>query len=302
MRLVITGASGFIGSTLCPRLLEQGHSLTLLTRGAPRDAGGPDKRWLHWTPGALREWQSALDGADGVIHLAGEPIAEKRWSAAQRQRIEQSRIDSTRSLVQAIAEAERKPKFLVSASAIGYYGPRGDEIVTEETGPGSDFLSKVCRAWEEEAKKAEELGVRVVLLRTGIVLGRGGGALAKMAEPFKYFVGGKLGSGRQWMSWIHLEDQMRLIVELMHNSRASGPINATAPNPVTNKEFCKTLGQVMHRPCWATVPAFALRLALGEMADMLLTGQRVIPAVAQKLGFQFLYPHLRDALEACKPF
>jgi uncharacterized protein (TIGR01777 family) len=302
MQLVITGATGFIGSALCSRLLEQGHALTLFTRGAPRDSGGPNKRWLHWTPGALREWKSALDGADGAVHLAGEPIAEKKWSAAQRQRIEQSRIDSTRSLVQAIAAAEHKPKFLISASAVGYYGPRNDEIITEEAVPGSDFLSALCRAWEAEAKEAEAFGVRVVRLRTGIVLGRGGGALAKMAEPFKYFVGGKLGSGRQWMSWIHLEDEVRLIIELMHNSQASGPVNATAPNPVTNKEFCETLGQVMHRPCWATVPAFALRLALGEMADMLLTGQRVIPAVAQKLGFEFRYPNLRDALEACKPF
>lgn len=302
MQLVITGATGFIGSALCSRLLEQGHALTLFTRGAPRDSGGPNKRWLHWTPGALREWKSALDGADGAVHLAGEPIAEKKWSAAQRQRIEQSRIDSTRSLVQAIAAAEHKPKFLISASAVGYYGPRNDEIITEEAEPGSDFLSALCRAWEAEAMEAEAFGVRVVRLRTGIVLGRGGGALAKMAEPFKYFVGGKLGSGRQWMSWIHLEDEVRLIIELMHNSQASGPVNATAPNPVTNKEFCETLGQVMHRPCWATVPAFALRLALGEMADMLLTGQRVIPAVAQKLGFEFRYPNLRDALEACKPF
>lgn len=302
MRLVITGASGFIGSALCARLSEQGHSLALLTRGAPRDSGGANKRWLHWTPGALREWKSALDGADGVIHLAGEPIAAKRWSAAQRQRIERSRIDGTHSLVQAIAEAAHKPSFFISGSAVGYYGPRGDEIITEDSAPGSDFLSAVCRAWEAEAQKAEGLGVRVVRLRTGIVLGSGGGALVKMAAPFKYFGGGKLGAGKQWMSWIHLEDQVRLIIELTNDSQVSGPLNATAPNPVTNKEFCETLGKVMHRPCWATVPGFALKIALGEMADMLLTGQRVIPAVAQKLGFQFRYADLRGALEACKPF
>lgn len=302
MRLVLTGASGFIGSALCPRLLEQGHSLTLLTHGAPRDAGSATKRWLHWTPGVLTEWKSALDGADGVINLAGEPIAAKKWSTTQRRRIESSRIDSTRSLVQAIGEAAHKPQFLISASATGYYGPRGDEIITEETDPGRDFLSSVCRVWEDEAKKAEAFGVRVVRLRTGIVLGRGGGALVKMAEPFKFFVGGKLGSGKQWMSWIHLEDHVRLIIELMSNARASGPVNATAPAPVTNKEFCETLGKVMRRPCWATVPGFALRLALGEMADMLLTGQRVIPAVAEKLGFEFRHPKLQQALEACRPF
>jgi hypothetical protein len=302
MRLVVTGASGFIGSALCPRLLEQGHSLTLLTRGAPRDPGSAVKRWLHWTPGVLREWKASLDGADGVINLAGEPIAEKKWSTTQRRRIEKSRIDSTRSLVEAIAEAVQKPRFLISASAIGYYGPCGDERLTEEAPPGNDFLSAVCREWEDEAKKAEEFGVRVVRLRTGIVLGSGGGALVKMADPFKYFIGGKLGSGKQWMSWIHLEDHVRLIMEVMDNAQASGPVNATSPNPVTNKEFCQTLGKVMRRPCWATVPAFALRLALGEMAGMLLTGQRVVPAVAEKLGFQFRYPKLQETLEACKPF
>jgi len=302
MRLVVTGASGFIGSALCARLLEQGHSLTLFTRGSPRDAGSATKRWLHWTPGILREWKSALDGVDGVINLAGEPIAEKKWSATQRRRIETSRIDSTNSLVQAIAEAKQKPQFFISASAIGYYGPRGDETITEEAPPGDDFLSVLCRDWEEEAKKAEELGLRVVRLRTGIVLGSGGGALKKMVAPFKFFIGGQLGSGKQWMSWIHLEDHVRLTIELMNNLQASGPINATAPNPVPNKEFCQTLAKVMHRPYWATVPAFALRLALGEMADMLLTGQRVVPAAAEKLGFQFRYPKLEEALEACKPF
>jgi len=302
MRLVVTGASGFIGSALCAQLLEQGHSLTLFTRGSPRDGGSAAKRWLHWTPGTLREWKSALDGVDGVINLAGEPIAEKKWSHTQRHRIETSRIDSTDSLVQAIAEAKQKPQFFISASAIGYYGPRSDETITEEASPGNDFLSVLCRDWEEEAKKAEELGLRVVRLRTGIVLGSGGGALKKMVEPFKFFIGGQLGSGKQWMSWIHLEDHVRLTIELMNNPQARGPVNATAPNPVPNKEFCQTLAKVMHRPCWATAPAFVLRLALGEMADMLLTGQRVVPAAAEKLGFQFHYANLEDALEACKPF
>jgi len=301
MRLVITGASGFIGRTLCARLLEQGHYLTLLTHGSPADGNSATKRWLHWTPGTLREWKSALNGVDGIIHLAGEPIAEKKWDDSQRRRIEKSRIDGTNSLVQAIAEAAQKPQFLISASAIGYYGPRNDEAITEEAAPGHDFLSVLCREWEEEAKKAEEFGLRVVRLRTGIVLGSGGGALVKMAEPFKYYIGGQLGSGKQWMSWIHLDDHVRLIIELMSRPEVSGAVNATSPNPVSNKEFCQTLGKVMHRPCWATVPAFVLKLALGEMADMLLTGQRVLPAVAEKIGFQFRYSHLEEALEACKP-
>jgi uncharacterized protein (TIGR01777 family) len=302
MKLVVTGATGFIGTALCARLLEQGHTLTLFTRGSPRDADTTAKRWVHWTPGTLREWATALDGVDGVINLAGEPIAEKKWTHTQRHRIERSRIDGTNSLVQAIAKAAVRPKFLISASAVGYYGPRGDESVTEETSPGDDFLSQVCREWEEEAKKAEQLGLRVVRLRTGIVLGSGGGALQKMAKPFKFFVGGPLGSGQQWMSWIQLEDHVRLILELIENTQASGPVNATAPNPVRNKEFCQTLGKVLHRPCWAPVPGFALRIVLGDMAEMLLTGQRVFPAAAQRLGFQFRYPNLEEALKASMPF
>jgi hypothetical protein len=212
-----------------------------------------------------------------------------------------SRIESTRSLIEAIAKAKQKPGFLLNASAVGYYGPRGDELITEESPPGTDFLSRVCVEWEEEAKKAEPLGVRVIRLRTGIVLGPNGGALAKMVPPFKLFVGGPLGSGMQWMSWIHRDDEVGLILHLIENSRASGAVNATAPNPVRMKEFCQTLGKVLHRPCWAPVPAFALRLMLGEMADMLLTGQRVLPTAAQKLGYQFRYPHLNEALQACMP-
>ena len=301
MKFVITGATGFIGAALCDRLLAQGHALTLLTRSSPRGINSGMKRWLHWTPGILRDWDAALDGADGVINLAGEPIAEKKWSHTQRRRIEKSRIDATHSIVQACAKASRKPKFLINASAVGYYGPRGDEIVTEESPPGSDFLGSLCRQWEEEACKAEELGMRVVRLRIGIVLGPGGGALTNMAEPFKFFMGGWLGSGKQWMSWIQREDLLRLITLLIENPEASGAVNATAPNPAQNQEFSRTLGAVLHRPVWAPVPGFALKLALGEMAQMLLTGQRVVPTAAEKLGFEFKFPHLREALEASRP-
>ncbi|MGH7829563.1 MAG: TIGR01777 family oxidoreductase, partial [Candidatus Binatia bacterium] len=180
-----------------------------------------------------------------------------------------------------------------------YCGPRGDETITEESGPGDDFLARTCVEWEEEAKRAESYGLRVVRLRTGIVLEKNGGALAKMVPPFKFFVGGPLGTGKQWLSWIHIEDEIGLVLFVMNHSTASGPFNATAPNPVIMREFCKTLGQALHRPCWAPVPAFALRLLLGEMADMLLTGQRVLPAKAQKLGFTFKYPDLRQALQDC---
>lgn len=301
MKLVITGATGFIGSALCSQLLQRGHHLTLLTRSAPPDASTPAKTWRHWTPGTSGEWEASLDGADGVINLAGEPIAARRWTAKQKQRIHLSRTEATRSIVEAFAKAKRKPAFLLSGSAVGYYGPHGDEIVAEETPAGSDFLSSVCRAWEGEAQKAEPMGIRVVRLRTGIVLGPHGGALAKMLLPFKVFVGGPLGSGAQWMSWIHLEDELGLILHLIETPQAAGAVNATAPNPATMKEFCQTLGKVMRRPCWAPVPSFALRLMLGEMADMLLTGQRVVPAAAQKLGYQFRYSNLSDALKACTP-
>jgi uncharacterized protein (TIGR01777 family) len=301
MKLVIAGASGFIGSALCSRLLDKGHVLTLLTRVTPRDASTATKRWLQWTPGTPGAWEAGVDGADGVINLAGEPIAAKRWTGRQKQKILTSRIETTNSLVEAIRKAKQKPGFLINASAVGYYGPRGDETVTEEAGAGKDFLSSVCREWEEEAKKAESLGLRVIRVRTGIVLGRGGGALAKMVPPFKFFVGGPLGSGTQWMSWIHLEDEVGLMLYLIEHSQATGPFNATAPNPVRMKEFCQVLGQVMGRPSWAPVPAFILRLALGELAEMLLTGQRVIPAAAQRLGYQFRYANLDAALKACMP-
>ncbi len=301
MRLVVTGATGFIGTALCAKLLAQGHALTLFTRSSPRDANTGTKRWIHWTPGTLREWDAVLDGVDGVINLAGEPIAEKKWTHTQRRRIEKSRIDATHSLVQACAKAKQKPKFLINASAVGYYGPHGDEVLTEETPPGNDFLAQLCRDWEKRAIDAEELGMRVVRLRIGIVLGHGGGALKKMAEPFKFFVGGSLGSGMQWMSWIHLDDLVALIVRVTEDSQIQGAVNATAPNPLQNKEFSKILGRVMRRPCWARVPGFVLKMALGDMADMLLTGQRVRPAVAEKFAYPFRYPELHGALEACLP-
>lgn len=301
MKLVIAGGTGFIGSALCDRLAQRGHSLTLLTRSPSPAATDARRKRMTWNPPAPGAWEQAIEGADGVINLAGEPIAAKRWTDRQKEKIRRSRIDATQALVAAVAKARERPRFLLNGSAVGYYGPRGDETLTEDAGPGGDFLARVCRDWEAEAVKAEASGLRVIRLRTGIVLGKGGGALAKMVPPFKLFIGGPLGSGRQWMSWIHLEDEVELIAALVAHDSARGAVNATAPDPATMKDFCRTLGRALHRPSWAPVPAFALRMLLGEMADMLLTGQRVLPAAAQKLGYTFRYPTLDEALTACMP-
>jgi uncharacterized protein (TIGR01777 family) len=300
MKLMITGATGFIGSALLERLRRQAHSLVLLSRKPRRSQSRATEQWITWDPGRAGEWQHAVDGADGIVNLAGESIAAKRWSKSQKERLRRSRIDTTRALVNAIASARGKPKFLVNASAVGYYGPRGDETLTEESAPGNDFLSRLCVEWENEALKAEEQGVRVALLRTGIVLGKGKGALAKMVPPFKLFFGGRLGSGKQWMPWIHIDDEVGLIQFLIENEKARGAFNATAPNPVTMSEFAKSLGKALNRPAWAPVPASALSLLLGEMAEMLLGGQRALPAAAEQLGFSFRYKHAAEALAALK--
>jgi uncharacterized protein (TIGR01777 family) len=300
MRLVIAGASGFIGLSLVECLLKQGHTLKLLTRKPRIDAGASEKDWIVWQPGAPGEWEKCVDGVDGIINLAGEPIAAKRWTETQKEKISFSRIETTRPLVNAIAKAQVKPKFLINASAVGFYGARGDEPLSEDSAPGKGYLAGVCVAWEEEAKRAQELGVRVALLRTGIVLGKGRGALAKMVPPFKFFFGGPLGSGRQWLPWIHIEDEIGMILFLMENEEASGAFNATAPNPVTMKDFSKALGNVLHRPSWAPVPAFALALMLGEMADMLISGQRALPDAALRLGYRFKYPTIEQALQSLK--
>jgi hypothetical protein len=300
MKLVITGATGFIGSAVVDQLWSQYHSLSLLSRNPPREINVTKKEWLVWNPGVPGDWEYCVDGADGIINLAGEPLAAKRWTEARKEKIRSSRLDSTRALVRAIAKAKIKPKFLINASAVGYYGARGDEAITEESASGTDYLARVCVEWEAEAKKAESEGVRVVLLRTGIVLDRGRGALAKMVPPFKFFAGGPLGSGNQWMPWIHIEDQVGLLLFLMNNENAHGPFNCTAPNPVTMAEFSKTLGETLNRPSWATVPGGVLALVLGEMSEILLNGQRALPQAALKLGYQFRYPHLLPALQSLR--
>lgn len=294
MKLLVTGGTGFIGSTLCKMLAQRGHQLLVVSR-APL---AHPERMPHQSVG----WDALerhVDGADGVVHLAGEPIAAKRWTAARKALIRESRIETTRRVVQALANARTKPAVLVSASAIGYYGARGDEPLNESAPPGTGFLAETCREWEAEAQQADALGLRVVRLRLGVVLGPGGGALAKMAPPFRAFIGGPLGSGAQWMSWVHRDDVMGLIEWALMHTECQGAMNATSPNPATMREFCRSLGRALGRPSWAPVPAPALRLLLGEMSEMLLTGQRVVPDAALRSGYAFRYPELSAALAAC---
>jgi uncharacterized protein (TIGR01777 family) len=298
MRIVVSGGSGFLGAPLVSLLARDGHDVVVLTRES-RGGAGPKVSHVMWTPnGESGAWASAIDGAGAVINLAGEPIAGKRWSAAHKQRLLDSRVKATRSLTTAIREANSPPPVLISGSAIGYYGPLGDQPVAEDAPPGSDFLAGVCVEWEREAARAADR-TRVVCVRTGVVLEKDGGALPEMLPPFKFGVGGPVGSGRQYWAWIHRDDWLGLVRWAIATPTVTGALNATAPNPVTNAEFARALGRAMHRPAFLPAPAFALRLMLGEMADsLLLTGQRVIPAKATQSGFTFKYAQVDDALRA----
>ena len=296
MNLVVTGGTGFIGTTLCQTLAQRGHDLLLVTRAA---AAQPARRRLRYVSWDEVERHMVLNDIHGIVHLAGAPLVGARWTARQKAQIQDSRVLTARRLVRAMTATMKKPSVFISASAVGYYGPRDDEPLTESAPSGEGFLAEVCRAWEAEAQQAEAFDVRVVRLRMGVVLAPGGGVLAKMVPPFRAFVGGPLGSGRQWMSWIHRDDVIGLIEWALTHANCTGAMNATAPNPVTMREFCREVGRALHRPSWAPVPAFALRLLLGEMADMVLTGQRVVPEAAQRAGYAFRYPDLAPALAAC---
>jgi uncharacterized protein len=274
MNVAITGASGFIGRALSERLGSSGHSVTAISL---RTQPSPE----------------VFAGCQAVVNLAGEPVAQ-RWTAAARERISNSRIQGTRSVVAALRKYP--PQVLVSASAVGYYGSRGDEILTEDSPPASDFLGQLAVGWEQEAHAAEQFGIRVVIPRIGVVLGRGGGALAQMLLPFRLGVGGRLGTGKQWMSWIALDDLVSLLKFAIEDAALSGPVNAVAPNPVTNAAFTRELAAAVHRPAILPVPAFALKILFGEMSEILLGGQRVIPQAALRAGFQFRYAGLGEAL------
>lgn len=293
MNITLTGATGFIGRRVVDRLLSEGHALTILTR---RPCAGENPRYFACDLAAGEPPREALDGADAVIHLAGEPVAQ-RWSEDVKRRIRASRIDGTRHVVGAIGKLERKPAVLISASAIGIYGDRGDEILTEASPPGRDFLAALAMDWEREANRAREYGVRVVTLRIGIVLGRDGGALAKMLPAFRAGAGGRIGSGRQWVSWVHVDDAVSLIVFAISQQNLNGPVNVTAPNPVTNSVFTRALAHALRRPAVIPVPSLALKILFGEMAEVLLGGARVVPQAALQAGYTFRFPELQPALE-----
>ena len=301
MKIAITGATGFVGSRLVQKLNAQNHQIIVLTRNLVKaqrvfpSLTFSNVEFVTYTPKESGAWQESISGCDAVINLAGEPISE-RWTAQLKQEIRESRQLGTRKIVEAIAKAAVKPKVLISGSAIGYYGTSETAVFEETSLSGNDFLAQVCQDWEAEARQVEELGVRLAIIRVGIVLANGGGALAKMLTPFQLFTGGPIGTGKQWFSWIHRDDLVNLIVEALTNEQMSGAYNATAPNPVKMEQFCQNLGEAMKRPSWLPVPEFALELLLGEGAILVLEGQQVLPKKTQALGFKFQYPELQSAL------
>ncbi len=296
MRVVITGGSGLIGRALTVDLAAAGREVVVLSRRPDKVAGLPaGARAESWDAASAEGWAHLVDGAEAVVHLAGESIGEGRWTAAKKRRIEDSRVRSSRAVAAAIEAAGRKPRVLLQGSAVGYYGPR-DEEATEDTPPGDDFLARVAVAWEGATAAVEGMGVRRAVLRTGVVLATDGGALPKMLLPFRLFAGGPVGSGRQWLPWIHLADEVAAIRFLLEDEGARGPFNLTAPQPLTNREFSRVLGRVLKRPSFLPAPAFALRLALGEMADLVLKGQRAVPKRLGELGFTFRFPDAESAL------
>src|SRR4051812_4973627 len=297
MRIFVTGATGFIGRALVPRLQRDGHSIVVWARSDTRAMAllGADVDVVS-TTGGDEALVAALSRCDAVVNLAGEPLLGARWTAARRRVLRASRIDVTTRLVSAIEQASPRPRVLVSGSAVGYYGDRGDELLDESSAPRDDFLSRLCQDWEAAAQRASALGVRVVLVRTGVVLGRAGGALSQMLPPFEFGAGGPIGSGRQYFSWIHLHDLVDLIVAAIRDDRYQGAVNGVAPELVNSRTFAKALGHALHRPAIVPTPAVALRIIFGEAAVVLLASQRVDPASARRLGFAWAFPTLAVAL------
>ncbi len=299
MRVLVSGSTGLVGTALVETLKRQGHSIVRLVRPGTKMnvAAGADAPSVEWDARAGRFDAARAEGADALVHLAGASIAGGRWNASRKELLRTSRIDATRHLIAAVGKLQRPPRVIVAASAIGYYGDRGDETLTETSVSGNDFLAALCREWEAETARAAGFGARVVSLRSGIVLAAHGGALPRMALPFKFGAGGRLGDGRQWMSWLTLRESVNIIQFALANSVLSGPVNSVSTNPVRNKEFTDVLAKTLHRPAVFPAPRFALRIALGEMADaLLLSSQRVMPSKLVDSGYRFLQPELEGAL------
>lgn len=300
MNIVVSGGTGFVGRALCAALFHGGHRVSILTRNAGQDFHRPgmNANPVSWNGQDTGPWEHVLEEADAVINLAGAPIADARWTDVRKQLITDSRVLTTRLLVRALSRCSSKPATFISASGIGFYGASDDRRLDEGTARGQGFLADLCLAWETEALRAAEFGTRVVLLRTGMVLERDGGALPKLLLPFRLFAGGPIMPGNQWISWIHRRDHIGLIQWALTTATVFGPINTVAPEPVMMKTFCEILGRVVHRPSWLPVPEFALNLLLGELGTLMTTGQRVIPAKATAGGYTFQYPILEPALKA----
>ena len=300
MNILVTGGTGFIGRALRRSLSQHGHRVTVLTRKerVASDLFGTLFAKVEWNGREPGAWEELLEGADAVINLAGAPIADARWTEARKRLLTESRVQLTRRLVDAMSRRSAKPRVLISASGIGYYGPSDDRVLTEAAPHGEGFLVDLCLAWEAEARRAETFGTRVVLLRTGMVLEGDGGAFPKMLLPFRLFVGGPILPGTQWVSWIHRDDHIGLIEWALTTPSVSGPLNLVAPEPERMQWFCTTLGQVLRRPCWLPVPETVLSLALGELGTVMTTGQRVTPQKALAGGYVFRYPALEPALRA----
>jgi len=297
MKVVVTGATGLIGSKVVARLKQRGDDVTVLSRSPEKATERLGVRAEGWDPLAGSAPTEALAGCDAVAHLAGEPVAQ-RWTAEAKEAIRASRVTGARNLVAGLQAAKPRPRVLVSASAVGYYGSRGDEVLPESAAPGDDFLAGVCVEWEREAAAARELGMRVVCVRTGVALDASGGALAKMLPPFRFGAGGPVAGGNQYMPWISVDDVVGMYLAALDGDAWDGPVNACAPDPVTNREFSKALGRALHRPAVAPVPGIAVRLLFGEMAEIVTGGQRAVPERAQQLGYTFAHPDLDEALRA----
>ncbi|HEX4494164.1 MAG TPA: TIGR01777 family oxidoreductase [Thermoanaerobaculia bacterium] len=297
MRIVITGGSGLIGSALAREMGGAGHEVVVLSRDPSRVKSlSPNTRPVHWDGRTAGDWAQLLDADTAIVHLAGDGVASGRWTDEKKRRIRASRVESGQAVLAAVRQAKTPPRVLLQGSAVGYYGDCGDEVVDESHPPGDDFLARVCVEWEASTAAVSALGVRRPVLRTGIVLSDEGGALPRMAFPFRLLAGGALGNGRQWVPWIHVADEVGAIRFLIERDDADGPFNLTAPAPLTNRDFARALGHALSRPSFAPAPGFALRFLLGEMADALLHGQRAVPKRLQELGYAFRYAEAAGAL------